>query len=89
MSKQSEQAPRWPSRGARGFLAGIVVGGGFALATVSPAEDAQQHDAVAAVLYAISQLAVDTEQNAKRIVELSDRLERLEQQIKDQARTSP
>lgn len=71
------------------FLAGLIVGATAAIATMAPAEGEGRREPVAAVLYAISQLAVDTEQNAKRIVELSDRIDQLEQQIEDQGQTSP
>ena len=85
MEEQAGRDGRRHGRAARGFLAGLLVGAATVLVTNAPADqEAGESEALAAVLYAISQLAVDTEQNAKRIVELADRIDRLEQRVEDE-----
>ena len=59
-----------------GFLLGVAL-------TVSAQTEKSQERLVTSVLYAIGQLAVDTEKNAAKIVQLTERLDDLEEKIED------
>jgi hypothetical protein len=71
------------------FVLGLVTGAIFAVAgtAVSQEDDAARGFATR-VLYAIAQLAADTERNAARISALADRVDDLEEMLKKEAKTA-
>lgn len=66
-------------KGNRGFLLGLLSGAVVVVAAlVVLSDDDTEQNFVQRTLYALSELAIDTEQNAADIVELRDRLDDLE-----------
>ena len=65
-----------------GLLLGLILGLGSA-GTVAVAADETLSNFSRSLLYAISELAVDTEVNAARIVALSGRIDELEISLKE------
>jgi hypothetical protein len=73
---------------SKGGMLLLGLGLGVCLGLSYPAlsrESSEQDHPMAGVLYAIAQLAIDTETNAARIVELTERLEELEAATEDLA----
>ncbi len=66
------------------FVSGMIVGAVIALSSpgFSAGEDVVRR-AFTSTLYALAELAVDTETNASRIVELGERVERLEAMLEE------
>ena len=66
------------------FIAGAFFGGALALAgTAMAVTKEERRQFAASLIYAVAELAVDTEKNAKRIVELRERIDDLELQMSD------
>ncbi len=64
------------------FIAGALTGAIFAISVGATAQPLKGDDGfLTTILYAISQLAVDTEKNAAKIVSLSERLDDLEEKF--------
>ena len=84
MHRKTEPSFRFLSRGRVGFLFGSLFGMVVALAGSAVAQ-LQEKDTefVQAVLYAIGELAVDSERNAISIVELRERLNDLELRVEE------
>lgn len=66
------------------FVSGMILGAVVALSSpgFSAGEDVVRRS-FASTLYALAELAVDTETNASRIVELGERVEHLEQRLEE------
>jgi hypothetical protein len=66
------------------FVSGMIVGAVVALSSpgFSASEDVVRRS-YASILYALAELAVDTETNAGRIVELGERVEHLEEMLEE------
>ncbi len=66
------------------FVSGMILGAVVALSSpgFSAGEDSERNP-VASILYALAELAVDTETNASRIVELGERVEHLEEMLEE------
>ncbi len=64
------------------FVSGMIVGAVVALSSpgFSASEDVVRRS-YAGILYALAELAIDTETNASRIVELGERVEQLEEML--------
>lgn len=68
------------------LLIGLSLGVGLGLSYPALSQESgEEEHPMAGVLYAIAQLAIDTETNAARIVELTERLEELEAVTEDLA----
>lgn len=64
------------------FAAGLVLGVGLAVAAPAVGDSTDKAvEIVSTMLYSISSLAVDTETNAAKIVELEERLDDLEAKL--------
>lgn len=71
-------------RGIRCFIAGVFFGGALVLAgTAMAVTKEERRQFAASLIYAVAELAVDTEKNAKRIVDLRERIDDLELQMDD------
>ena len=79
MKSMPTSGPALTVRKAPKFLLGLILGV-FLTASGSAlwADDNKERNFAKSVLYAISELAIDTEVNAERIVELQQRVDDLE-----------
>ncbi len=66
------------------FVSGLIIGAVVALSSpgISADEDAARRG-FTATFYALAQLAVDTETNTSRVVELRERVEILEERLEE------
>ncbi len=86
MHRKTEPSSRACSRGRVGFLFGSLFGMVLALAGSAFAQlEDKDMELAQAVLYAIGELAIDSEKNAISIVELRERLNDLELRVDEMA----
>lgn len=81
MAKKARRPARHGWIRVRSTLVGGAIGILLVGSAVALASSDGENSGLTTILYALSELAVDTEVNAHRIVELTERLGDLEQQI--------
>ena len=76
-------------RSAGIFLAGLAAGAALVMAGQTAAENENGGGLAGSVLYAISELSVETEVNAGKIEELDERVANLEAEVRRLASAKP
>ena len=79
-------AGRWKAASSRApaFICGLGLGAALAMAFPALTEESETREtAITSLLYAIAQLAIDTEANASRIVAIEERVDNLEEALQE------